>query len=72
MMHNWMTGYGLAHWLVSVVILAVILYPIGQIPRRLGLSPFWSLPVFIPLANLVSVWVLAFSDWPGHRDRDRA
>lgn len=60
----WMTGYGSAHWLLFVVMVILVLYPIGRILRRLGLSPFWSLLVFIPLVNLVSLWVLAFSDWP--------
>jgi hypothetical protein len=69
---TWMTGYGLTHWLVFVVMIAAVLYPIGRILRRLGLSPFWSLLVFIPLVNLLSLWVLAFSDWPGERSRERS
>src|SRR5262245_25465596 len=72
MMDNWVAGYGLAHWLLFVVMVAVVLYPLGRILRRLGLSPFWSLLVFIPLVNLVSLWVLAFSDWPAERGRERA
>ena len=66
MMDNWtwMTGYGLVHWTIFVVMVAIILYPIGRILRRLGFSPFWSLLVFIPLVNLISLWVLAFSEWP--------
>ena len=46
MMDNCMTGYGLAHWLVFVVMVAIVLYPAGRILRRLGLSPSgpcWSL-----------------------------
>ena len=48
MTDNWMwgTGYGLTHWIIFVVMVAVVLYPIGRILRRLGLSPFWSLLVF--------------------------
>jgi hypothetical protein len=61
---TWMTGYGLAHWIIFVAMVAIILYPIGRILRRLGFSPFWSLLVFIPLVNLISLWVLAFSEWP--------
>ena len=56
MMDNWMTGYGLTHWLLLVVMVAVVLYPLGRILRRLGLSPFWSVLVFIPLVNLVSLY----------------
>ena len=43
-----MTGYGFGHWFFFVVMVAVILYPMGRILNRLGLSPFWSLLTFIP------------------------
>ena len=36
MMDNWMTGYGLAHWIISIVMVVLFLYPIGRILRRLG------------------------------------
>jgi len=77
MTDNWMWGttYGLTHWIIFVVMVAVVLYPTGRILRRLGLSPFWSLLVFVPLVNLISLWVLAFSDWPvdeGNRTESRA
>ena len=67
MMDGWtgMAGYGLGHWLVFVVMVAVVLYPIGRILGRIGLSPFWSFLAVIPLVNLIALWVLAFSDWPG-------
>jgi len=70
MTDNWMwgTGYGLTHWIIFVVMVAVVLYPTGRILRRLGLSPFWSLLVFIPLVNLIFLWVLAFSEWPLEKD----
>jgi len=66
MTDNWMwgTGYGLTHWIIFVVMVAVVLYPTGRILKRLGLSPFWSLLVFVPRVNLIALWVLAFSDWP--------
>jgi hypothetical protein len=74
MTDNWMwgTGYGFTHWIIFVVVVAVVLYPTGRILRRLGLSPFWSLLVFVPLVNLISLWVLAFSDWPVDRGARRA
>jgi len=65
---TWMTGYGPAHWILFVGIVAVILYPIGRILGRLGFSPFWSLLVLVPLVNLISLWVLAFSEWPTGKD----
>lgn len=73
MMDNWtwMTGYGFGHWLFFAVMVALILYPAGRILNRLGLSPFWSLLIFIPLVNLISLWVLAFSDWPAEKAKQQ-
>lgn len=65
----WMTGYGLVHLLFFAVMVAVILYPLGRILNRIGVSPFWSVLVFFPLVNLIALWVLAFSDWPVERNR---
>lgn len=66
MMGNWtdMAGYGLGHWVVFALMAAVVLYPIGRILGRIGVSPFWSILAFIPLVNLIALWVLAFVDWP--------
>lgn len=71
MMDDWvaMGGYGLGHWLLFALIVALIIYPIGRILGRIGLSPFWSVLAFIPFINLISLWVLAFSRWP--RDETR-
>ena len=73
MMDNWgfMTGYGVLHWLIFVVMVAIVLYPLGRILKRIGLSPFWSLLVFVPFINLISLWVLAFSEWPVERKPER-
>jgi hypothetical protein len=69
MMDNWMMtgGFGLTHGLFFVIMLAVVLYPIGRILNRLGLSPLWSVLAVIPFINLIAVWVLAFADWPEYR-----
>ncbi|WP_233217291.1 hypothetical protein [Trinickia dabaoshanensis] len=66
MMYHWtgMAGYGLAHWIVYVVMAVVLLYPIGRILMRIGLSPFWSILALVPLLNLIGLWLLAFIDWP--------
>ena len=67
MMTGWtemMSGYGVGHWIAFAVIVAVVLYPIGRILGRLGLSPFWSVLALIPLVNLIGLWLLAFIDWP--------
>jgi NADH:ubiquinone oxidoreductase subunit 3 (subunit A) len=74
MMDNWMSmsGFGLAHWFLFVAMVAVILYPVGRVLGRLGLSPFWSLLVFIPIVNLIALWVLAFSEWTSDTTKMRS
>jgi hypothetical protein len=59
-----MANYGLAHWIVFALVGAILIYPIGRILRRIGFSPFWSIAAFVPLLNLIALWVLAFVDWP--------
>lgn len=56
-------GWGLP-WLVLAV-LAVI--PFWRICTRVGFSPWLSLLIVVPLANIIFVYVLAFSEWPLHR-----
>jgi hypothetical protein len=57
----------LGHWLFFAVMVAVILYPVGRILKRWGLSPFWSVLALIPVVNLISLWTLAFTEWPAER-----
>ena len=73
MMRDWidMTGYELGQWAVGAVMIVALLYPIGRILRRIGLSPLWSVLAVIPFVNLIGLWVLAFADWPGRRDAAR-
>lgn len=67
MMYNWMgiAGYGLGHWIVFAAMVVLLLYPIGRILMRIGLSPFWAILVFVPVLNLIGLWLLAFINWPG-------
>lgn len=65
MMGAWSPG----HWLLFALGVALVLYPIGRILDRLGISPFWSVLALIPGINLISLWVLALSAWP--RDEER-
>ena len=71
MMYGWhgMAEFGLVHWVVFAIMVAAILYPIGKILGRIGLSPFWSVLALIPVVNLVALWALAFTDWPTDTDK---
>lgn len=62
-------GLGPLHWIFFIPVILAVIYPIGRVLSRLGLSPLWSLVVFVPIVNLVALWILATIDWPDKKDR---
>ncbi|MBU6489088.1 MAG: hypothetical protein KGQ57_14890 [Burkholderiales bacterium] len=66
MYHYWTgaAGYGFTHWIMFAVMAAMLIYPIGRILMRMGLSPFWAVLAFVPLLNVLGLWILAFMAWP--------
>ena len=65
-------GYGFALGIIPIlIILALAVIPYWKIWSRTGHSGAWALLMLVPLANLISLWVLAFKDWPALRDRNR-
>jgi hypothetical protein len=51
-------------WLIFVII-AII--PFWRICKRVGFTPWLSLLILVPLANLFFFYYLAFSEWPSQR-----
>jgi hypothetical protein len=45
-------------------LLLVSLWASGRVVKRAGFSPWWALILLVPLVNVVSFWVFAFSRWP--------
>ncbi|ODP34046.1 hypothetical protein [Pandoraea sp. ISTKB] len=50
--------------LVSIVLIGV---PVWRILRRLGFSPWLTVLAFIPIVNIISLWLLSYANWPGQR-----
>jgi uncharacterized membrane protein YhaH (DUF805 family) len=46
---------------LAIVLLGV---PVARILHPAGRSRWWTLIAFIPLLNLIGLWVFAFSRWP--------
>ena len=44
--------------------LVFILAPLFMIWKRTGHSGWWSLLMFVPIVNFISLYVLAFKEWP--------
>ena len=71
MMQDWMpVMYGPGHWLMFVIIVALVAYPVGRILKRMGFSPLWAILAFLPLLNLLGLWIVALSDWPRQSTMD--
>jgi hypothetical protein len=64
-------GFGGSGFIPLVIILALAVIPYWKLWSRTGHSGAWALLMLVPIANLISLWVLAFKDWPALRDRNR-
>jgi hypothetical protein len=59
--------------LQQIVLLAyslAIVLPFGQLLRRAGLSRWWLLLAFLPVINVIALWIFAYARWPADRSRD--
>jgi len=57
-------GFHSFFWPIAVII-AII--PFWRICDRVGLSPWLSLLLLIPLANIIFIYYVAFAEWPSQR-----
>jgi len=60
---------GLLAFLPLMLILLLVVIPYWKIWQRTGHSGWWGLLMLVPLANIISLWVLAFKEWPALRGR---
>jgi hypothetical protein len=51
---------------VTIILLLVAIYfvPLTQIIHKAGYSRWWILIWLVPIANIVFLWIFAFSRWP--------
>ena len=49
--------------IIGIVAVVIILIPFWFICKKAGFSPWLSLLNFIPLGNLVLLYILAFAEW---------
>jgi hypothetical protein len=56
------------HWIMPPIMLLLFVLilgiPVARILRRAGRSRWWTIIAFVPLLNLVGLWVFAFVRWP--------
>jgi hypothetical protein len=46
----------------------VLIIPFWRMFSKAGYSRWWSLLMLVPLVNLITLYVLAFSNWPVLRE----
>lgn len=54
-----MGSLSIFHWIVFLVVIAMP-FPIAKILKRDGRNPFWALLYFVPIVNVVALWVWAY------------
>jgi len=64
-------GLGFGELVFVWIILLIPLIAIWRIVARAGYPGAWSLLLFIPLVNLVALYVFAFTEWPLERQARR-
>jgi hypothetical protein len=60
-------SFSIWHWLIILIITLIFVYPICRIVGKAGFAPAWGLLWFVPLVNIVMLWVFALSEWPVQR-----
>ena len=64
MMQDGMPGFGLL-WML--LFSAIVVLPFWRICTKAGYSGWLSLLVLIPMANVIFIYFLGFSEWPSLR-----
>jgi hypothetical protein len=50
-----------------ILLILIFVIPFWQIIKKSGRPGVWALVAFVPLVNLVLLYVFAFSEWPIQR-----
>ena len=70
-----MFSFSLWH-LIALVVFVLFVWAFvavfGRIVNRAGYSRWWLLTLFVPLLNLIMLWVFAFASWPVTTPRAQA
>ncbi|MCH8552299.1 MAG: hypothetical protein LAT62_10205 [Natronospirillum sp.] len=65
-MMSWETEWA-GHGIGMLIFMIIMLLPFWRITKKAGFSGFWSLLMFVPVANILFLYFLAFARWPNAR-----
>jgi len=63
-----MGTFSVWHWVVVLMMIVGFAWPMWRIVGKTGYHPALSLLSWVPLANILLFWYLAFAKWPVERD----
>jgi uncharacterized membrane protein YhaH (DUF805 family) len=57
---------GISIWQILIILIVVIpiIWIYGRILNKAGFSRWWTPLIFIPIVNIIMIWVFAFAKWP--------
>jgi hypothetical protein len=56
--------HGVMAIVMPLLFIVLVGVPVARILRRSGRSRWWTIIAFVPLLNLIGLWVFAFARWP--------
>lgn len=56
--------FGVVGMVFGLAIAALFIWFYVRILHKAGYSGWWALLLFVPVVNIVMIWVFAFADWP--------
>lgn len=51
-------------WGIFIILSFLVLSPTIKILRRTGYSEWWALLLYVPIFNIVALWLFAYGRWP--------
>ena len=59
-----MGTFSIWHWLIVIIWIVAFGFPIARVLQRVGVSRWFVILAFIPIVNIVALWVFAYASWP--------
>jgi uncharacterized membrane protein YhaH (DUF805 family) len=69
-----MGTFSVWHWLIVLFGLGVVgffLWSYARIAKKAGFSGWWCLIMFVPIVNIVMIWIFAFVKWPAETSKEK-
>jgi hypothetical protein len=61
-------GIAMAGFLMTLIIGLLMVLPFWKIFGRVGFPPWLSILMIVPVVNLITIYFVAFSEWPAMPD----